>query len=101
LSIRALEEQWLDSTFTNSGGGQGDGISDEDDEAGALDDRMWGMVVGFFWPMGVVLGARRGRGGGGGGDIWSERRQWAVVMGVLVNLLFGVLRAVSMRWESI
>lgn len=97
--VRALEEQWLDSTGRGGGGGvgvmAGTGVgNDEDDEAAALDDRLWGMLLGFFWPVGVVLGARRP-------GVWSERRQFAVITGLLVNLVFGVLRVVSGRWESI
>jgi DUF2407 C-terminal domain len=88
--LRALEDQWLDSTEMG-----GVGVVDEEDEAAALDDRLWGSMMGFFWPPALILGAR------GHGGAWSERRRLAVVLGVLINLLFGVLRATTGRWDGI
>ena len=65
------------------GGATGDGADAED---GALDDMLWGNVLGFFWPMGAVCWLMREEG------VWTRRRQIAVVTGVLVNIAFSVLR---------
>ncbi|MCJ1234898.1 hypothetical protein MMC14_002862 [Varicellaria rhodocarpa] len=91
--LRTLEDRWIDSTANGGGGGvdgfdgggglAGDGADAED---GALDDMLWGNVLGFFWPMGAVCWLLREEG------VWTRRRQIAVVTGVLVNIAFSVLR---------
>jgi hypothetical protein len=83
-TLRELEDQWLDNSNTEGGGLVGAG--EEDGQAGALDDLLWGSVMGFFWPVGCLWWACREEG------IWSRRRKMAVVVGFLVNAGFGTLR---------
>jgi hypothetical protein len=94
--MRILEDRWLDSTatdpspaLTGEGGGDtgwGAGFAVED---GGLDDMLWGYMTGFFWPLGALVWGFREEG------VWSRRRQLAVVMGVLINTIFGF-----MRWSA-
>jgi hypothetical protein len=93
--MRVLEDRWLDSTatdpspaLTGEGGdtGWGAGFAVED---GGLDDMLWGYMTGFFWPLGALVWGFREEG------VWSRRRQLAVVMGVLINTIFGF-----MRWSA-
>lgn len=92
--LRALEDEWLDSTV----GGPGAEFASEegsfDDEAAAIDDRLWGLMTGFFFPPFLGLDNPTG-------DMWSERRKNAVIAGVAINLMFGILRAMSGRWDGI
>jgi len=88
-AMRELEDQWLDNSesLSGAGGGLGGGGGFEaEGEAGALDDLLWGSVMGFFWPVGCLWWACREEG------IWSRRRKMAVVVGVCVNAGFGGLR---------
>lgn len=107
--LRDLEDRWLDDgTTTGSaatgggggGGGVGGGIGDDagDDgggdegawfgtgSRGAIDDMLWGAVMGFFWPIGCAMWLRREEG------VWSWRKGLAVVVGVVVNAAFGAMR---------
>lgn len=92
--MRVLEDRWLDSTATDpspaltgeADAGWGAGFAVEE---GGLDDMLWGYMTGFFWPLGALIWGFREDG------VWSRRRQLAVVMGVLINAIFGF-----MRWSS-
>ncbi len=84
-TLRELEDQWLDNSESLSPSGGPVGM-DAENEAGALDDLLWGSVMGFFWPVGCLWWACREEG------IWSRRRKMAVVVGVCVNAGFGGLR---------
>lgn len=92
--MRVLEDRWLDSTATDpspaltgeADGGWGAGFAVEE---GGLDDMLWGYITGFFWPLAALIWGFREDG------VWSRRRQLAVVMGVLINAIFGF-----MRWSS-
>jgi hypothetical protein len=95
--IRLLEDRWLDSsandpsaslTGSADGGGTGDagwgaGFAVEE---GGLDDMLYGYVTGFFFPLGSLVWGFREEG------VWTRRRQVAVVMGVLINVVFGFMR---------
>ena len=83
-TLRELEDRWLDNS--NAGGPSLENAVDEEGQAGALDDLLWGSVMGFFWPVGCLWWACREEG------IWSRRRKMAIVVGVLVNAGFGCLR---------
>jgi iron-sulfur cluster assembly 1 len=90
-TLRNMEDQWLDnSTSTNpsadSTGTGGSTGSFSDDEAGALDDMIFGTAMGFFWPIGCLMWGVKEEG------VWSERRKWAVMMGVVLNVFLGVVR---------
>lgn len=95
--MRRLEERWLDNSASPArgpdGGGAGAGEMDndgdddgDDDGRGALEDMLWGNLLGFFWPVGAAVWLMREEG------VWSKRRQLAVVTGLLVNLAFGAMR---------
>jgi hypothetical protein len=93
--MRVLEDRWLDSTatdpspaLTGEGGDTGWGAGFAVEEGG-LDDMLWGYMTGFFWPLGALVWGFREDG------VWSRRRQLAVVMGVLINTIFGF-----MRWSA-
>ena len=90
-----LEERWLDENHSAGGGGGGGGGAEgggwggsggDEEAASALDDMLWGNVMGFFWPLACVVWLLREEG------VWSARRRIAVGTGVLVNFVFGVLR---------
>jgi len=96
-----MEDVWLDSNSFGSSGtdavnggewvGQGGSLDFGDDSlgGGALDDLLWGNLMGFLWPLGCVGWVIRE------GGVWSRRRGIAVFTGGLVGLLFGVLRVVA------
>lgn len=94
--LRELEDRWLDEGTTAGstvgsgvGGGGGTGGDGDDDGSfgtgsrGAIDDMLWGAVMGFFWPMGCAMWLRREEG------VWSWRKGLAVFVGVVVNAAFG------------
>lgn len=94
--IRVLEDRWLDSSAndpsaslagapgTNGGEtGWGAGFAVEE---GGLDDMLYGYLTGFFFPLGSLVWGFREEG------VWTRRRQVAVVMGVLINAVFGFMR---------
>ena len=87
--LRLLEERWLDSGPSPSGGIWADtttGEFEEDGEGGALEDMLWGNLLGFFWAVGGAVWMVREEG------VWSRRRVVAVVTGVVVNVAFGCWR---------
>lgn len=90
-TLRRLEDEWLDSSnevgaVGGGGGGGGGAFVDDEGQAGALDDMLWGAVMGFFWPVGCLWWLCREEG------VWSRRRKVAVVIGVVVNAGFGGIR---------
>ncbi|KAL5001947.1 DUF2407 C-terminal domain-containing protein [Aspergillus recurvatus] len=95
--LRELEDRWLDegsSAMTVGGavaGGEGVPFTDDDggfgsNSRGAIDDMLWGAVMGFFWPVGCAMWLRREEG------VWSWRKGLAVFVGVVVNISFGAMR---------
>jgi iron-sulfur cluster assembly protein len=101
--LRDLEDRWMDEGSTAAqaqaaGGGLdggGGGIGGDDDgglgsgSRGAMDDMLWGAVMGFFWPVGCAMWLRREEG------MWSWRKGVAVFIGVLVNAAFGGMRIMN------
>jgi hypothetical protein len=97
--IRILEDRWLDSSANDpsaslsgpsgdtAGGtgeaGWGAGFAVEE---GGLDDMLYGYLTGFFFPLGSLVWGFREEG------VWTRRRQVAVVMGVVINAVFGFMR---------
>jgi hypothetical protein len=96
--IRILEDRWLDSSAndpsasltggaaaggagTDAGWGAGFAV-----EEGGLDDMLYGYLTGFFFPLGSLVWGFREEG------VWTRRRQVAVVMGVVLNAVFGFMR---------
>ncbi|EYE99832.1 DSC3 family protein, partial [Aspergillus ruber CBS 135680] len=97
--LRELEDRWLDEGTTTVSDAMGTGVGargaggDGDDDGsfgtgsrGAIDDMLWGTVMGFFWPMGCAMWLRREEG------VWSWRKGLAVFVGVVVNAAFGAMR---------
>ncbi|KAF3896073.1 putative Conserved membrane protein [Trichophyton interdigitale] len=106
--LRRLEDRWMDEGSTEAGvaglGGNNDdsnifGDMNTDNTGGsgpfgsgtsrALDDMLWGSVMGFFWPVGCALWLLREEG------VWSWRKGLAVFVGVVVNFGFGAVRMLS------
>lgn len=97
--MRVLEDQWLDSSANDPSAsltGSADGATGDAGwgagfavEEGGLDDMLWGYMTGFFWPLGSLVWGFREEG------VWTRRRQVAVIMGVLINGIFGF-----MRWSA-
>lgn len=101
--LRELEDRWMDEGSGAMGAGAlGGGASTfggggSDDEGGglgtgshgALDDMLWGAVMGFFWPIGCAMWLRREEG------VWSWRKGLAVFVGVVVNIAFGAVRVMN------
>jgi len=90
-TLRRMEDAWIDDN-AGTAGGPGDGTFDFGDDGlggGALDDLLWGNLMGFLWPLGCIGWVIRERG------VWSRRRQVAVFTGFMLSLTFGMLRIVS------
>ena len=94
--LRDLEDRWMDEGSTGTGGGGGGvSVGDDDDggfgagSRGAVDDMLWGAVMGFFWPVGCAMWLRREEG------VWSWRKGLAVFVGVVVNVGFGGMRILN------
>ncbi|OCT44213.1 hypothetical protein CLCR_00675 [Cladophialophora carrionii] len=93
-TLRDMEDRWLDNSTADFGGmggldgntAGGVGAHDDDMQAGALDDMIWGTAMGFFWPVGCLMWGVREEG------IWSQRRKMAVVVGFLLNIGLGLIR---------
>lgn len=88
-TLRQMEDAWIDSNASGSaGGGEGGGGFDFGDNelgGGALDDVLWGNVIGFLWPLGCMGWAIREEG------VWSKRRKLAICTGFFLSLSFGGL----------
>lgn len=83
-SLRRLEDAWIDD---NHAGGGGASTEEEVNAAsGALDDLLWGLTIGFLWPLGAMAWLSREQG------VWSARRQTAVWSGFVLCLGFGVMK---------
>ncbi|KAJ5123680.1 hypothetical protein N7448_009777 [Penicillium atrosanguineum] len=95
-ALRDLEDRWMDEGSTAAlaqAGGEG-GVGDDDGGFGggsrsAMDDMLWGAVMGFFWPIGCAMWLRREEG------VWSWRKGVAVFVGVVVNAAFGAMRIMN------
>ena len=99
--LRELEDRWMDegssAAMVGGGGEGGEGtVSFADDDGGfgpgsrgAMDDMLWGAVMGFFWPVGCAMWLRREEG------VWSWRKGLAVFVGVVVNIAFGAMRIMN------
>ncbi len=90
-TLRRMEDAWIDDNAGNAGvpGGGGFDFGDDGLGGGALDDLLWGNIIGFLWPLGCIGWAIRE------GGVWSRRRQIAVFTGFVLSLTFGMLRVVS------
>lgn len=80
-----MEDAWID----DNGAVNGVNAAEADVASGALDDLIWGVIMGFLWPLGAVGWMSREDG------IWSPRRQTAVWSGFLLCLVFGMMNLVA------
>ncbi|KAL2799203.1 DUF2407 C-terminal domain-containing protein [Aspergillus keveii] len=97
--LRELEDRWMDegsSAMAAGAVGGAEGVVFTDDDGGlgtgsrgAIDDMLWGAVMGFFWPVGCAMWLRREEG------VWSWRKGLAVFVGVVVNISFGAMRIMN------
>ncbi len=78
-----MEDAWLDDN------GTGGDEARAEAESGALDDFLWGNVMGFLWPLGALGWMGREEG------VWSDRKRMAVWTGVALGVTFGVVRMIS------
>ncbi|KAJ5871774.1 uncharacterized protein N7529_004127 [Penicillium soppii] len=87
--LRDMEDRWMDEGSTavqaQVEGGDDDGAVGTGSR-GAIDDMLWGAVMGFFWPVGCAMWLRREEG------VWSWRKGVAVFVGVILNAMFGAMR---------
>lgn len=92
-TLLRMEDAWIDDNGGgNAGGGGGGGDTggfDFGDGEGALDDLLWGNIMGFLWPLGCVGWLIREEG------VWSGRKKVAVATGFMLSLTFGMLRVLS------
>jgi hypothetical protein len=90
-TLRRMEDAWIDGNAGNATGAGEGGFDFGDDGlgGGALDDLLWGNIMGFLWPLGCIGWMVRETG------VWSRRRQVAVFTGFILSLTFGMLRVVS------
>jgi DSC E3 ubiquitin ligase complex subunit 3, C-terminal domain/DSC E3 ubiquitin ligase complex subunit 3, ubiquitin-like domain len=91
-TLLRMEDSWIDDNAGNAGTGAGNGGFDFGEDGlsgGALDDLLWGNIMGFLWPLGCIGWLIRE------GGVWSRRRQIAVFTGFVLSLTFGMLRVVS------
>ncbi|PWW79956.1 hypothetical protein C7212DRAFT_355921 [Tuber magnatum] len=77
-NVRMLEDRWIDESA-----GQGGELADGS-PAGSYEDVFLGTTIGFFWPVAVFLMREE--------DFFSKRMQMSIIAGVLVNLMFCILR---------
>lgn len=87
-ALRSMEDAWIDNASPADGGATGGGFEDMDGLPGALDDLLWGNVIGFLWPLGAVLAINEQ-------GIWSRRRCVAVAGGAVISVMFGLMRVMS------
>ena len=91
-TLRRMEDAWIDDNAGNTGAGAAEGGFDFGDDGlggGALDDLLWGNIMGFLWPLGCIGWIIRE------GGVWSRRRQIAVFTGFVLSITFGMLRQLS------
>ncbi|KAF8863601.1 hypothetical protein BDZ45DRAFT_583436 [Acephala macrosclerotiorum] len=90
-TLLRMEDAWIDDNGGAGAGASAQGFDFGDDGlgGGALDDLLWGNIMGFLWPLGCVGWLIREEG------VWSRRRRIAVFTGFVLSLSFGMLRVVS------
>jgi hypothetical protein len=85
-TLRRMEDAWIDDNGTGTAGGS---EAEVEMASGALDDLLWGHIIGFMWPLGAMFWLSREDG------VWSSRRQTAVWTGFLLSLTFGIMNVLS------
>lgn len=91
-----MEEAWLGegTSTTASGAAAGQAAAgntaDEDEQGRMLADTLYGAMMGFFWPVGALAWGFKEEG------VWSKRRKEMVLLGLLLNGVFGVMSMLSL-----
>lgn len=98
-SFRRMEDSWIDdnggAATTGPGSGAGgfdSGAADDADGSGlvgTIDALIWGMMVGFLWPLGSFGWLAREP------HIHSDRWKVMVGAGVFLSLLIGIVRTIQ------
>ncbi|KAK9414591.1 putative Ubiquitin-like domain-containing protein [Seiridium unicorne] len=95
-SFRRMEDAWIDDNgaMPTTGGGVGASMgggfeSDEVGLLGWLDAMIWGVTVGFLWPLGSAGWLAREHG------IHSDRLKVMIGAGLFLSLLIGIVRMIS------
>lgn len=88
-TLLRMEDAWIDGNSGNGAGSSGFDFGDDGLGGGAVDDILWGNIIGFFWPLGCVGFLMRESG------VWSRRRKVAIFTGFLLNIAFGILKVMS------
>lgn len=84
-----MEDAWIDDNSGNGASSSGFDFGDDSLGGGAIDDILWGNIIGFFWPLGCVGFLMRESG------VWSRRRKVAIFTGFILNMAFGILKVMS------
>ena len=85
-TLRRMEDAWIDD---NGAMGAGGNEANAEMAGGALDDLLWGHIIGFLWPLGAMAWLSREEG------VWSGRRQTAVWSGFMLCLAFGIMNILA------
>jgi hypothetical protein len=85
-TLRRMEDAWIDDNGAGTAGGS---EAEAEMAGGALDDLLWGHIIGFLWPLGAMAWLSREEG------VWSARRQTAVWTGFLLCLTFGIMNVLA------
>ncbi|POS85630.1 hypothetical protein EPUL_001168 [Erysiphe pulchra] len=88
-TLLRMEDAWIDDNSGNGAGSSGFDFGDDGLGGGAIDDILWGNIIGFFWPLGCVGFLMRESG------VWSRRRKVAIFTGFILNMAFGILKVMS------
>lgn len=88
-TLLQIEDAWIDDNSGNNPSASGFDFGDDSLGSGAIDDILWGNLIGFFWPLGCMGFLMRESG------LWSRRRQIAVFTGFILSIAFGMLRILS------
>jgi DUF2407 C-terminal domain/DUF2407 ubiquitin-like domain len=88
-TLRRMEDAWIDDNGEAGGPGTGTSEVEAEVQSGALDDLLWGLVIGFLWPLGSMAWLNREDG------VWSSRRQTAVWSGFILCLSFGLMNLLA------
>jgi hypothetical protein len=91
-----MEEAWLGEGTSSTASGAAAGLAsasttaDEDEQGRMLADTLYGAMMGFFWPVGALAWGFKEEG------VWSKRRKEMVLLGLLLNGVFGVMSMLSL-----
>lgn len=88
-TLLRIEDAWIDDNSQGGANASGFDFGDDFSGGGAIDDMLWGNLIGFFWPLGCVGFFMRENG------VWSRRRKIAIFTGFILNMAFGILTSIS------